>query len=406
MMNVFRLIILLLATFVASVLLPIKSAIAAELCHNVLLEQQDLSAQVKAYDASQRYSQKIRDNTEDYWDFARKYSAPTLDSLKNYQGLVPGDNHAGNFILGSLNGRIHYFLADIKDSGRAPYIYDIARNVVNTDAVVSKTMDVKFKILARTILDSYILGLSGKQLPVPASMATAFATSRETFLSAYREYISGKVKKGRLKIKPGKLELIPETPEMNTAKADMQAFLNNNFPKSEVIDFAIRPKERGGSKERLRFWALLKEDGAYDIVEFKEVGPPATAKYKKQDPPEVRYEEVMDTFWPDRDSFYQVVFLNGKAFETRRKKVDLMSVPYKQKTPADLQLLLDMDSYAANHTGLLHARTLKNSDYLDKVRYGLPLLIEELKEFKKAYKLHLESEINNLNTSRSEEGEE
>ncbi|MNT05045.1 hypothetical protein D3C72_1396470 [compost metagenome] len=136
------------------------------------------------------------------------------------------------------------------------------------------------------------------------------------------------------------------------------------------------------------------------------MGPPATAKFKRQDPPEVRYEEVMNTFWPDRDPFYQVVFLNGKAFETRRKKVDLMSVPYKQRTPQDLQLLLDMASYAANHTGLLHAKTLTNTDYLDKVRSSLPLLVEELKEFKKSYKTHLETAIKDLNIDRSEEGDE
>jgi len=396
----------LLATFVVSVLLPIKSAIAAELCSGLLLEQNEITVQVKAYDASQRYSQKIRDNTEDYWDFSRKYSSPTLDALKVYEGLVPGDNHAGNFILGLLNGRLHYFLADIKDAGRAPYIYDIARNIVNTDAVVSKAVDIKFKILARTILDSYILGLSGKQIPVPGSMAIAFGTSRTSFLASYHEYIDGKIKKGRLKIKPGKLELIPDTPAMNAAKQDMEVFLYNHFPKAEVIDFAVRPKDRGGSKERMRFWALLKEDGAYDIVEFKEVGPPATDKYKKQAPPEERYEEVMNTFWPDRDHFYQVVRLNGKPFETRRKKVDLMSVPYKQRTPQDLQLLLEMDSYAANHTGLLHAKTMQNTDYLNAVKKSLPLLVEELKEFKKAYKTHLETAIKDLNTNRSEEGEE
>jgi|GEM_PF-1597502 Uncharacterized protein conserved in bacteria (DUF2252). len=397
MKNTFRIVLFSSATFVATALFPLKDALGAELCRDVLIEQHDITAEVKAYDASQRYSQKIRDNTEDYWDFSRKYSSPVFDLLKKHVGLIAGDNHAGNFIFGSLNGKLSYFLADIKDSGRAPYVYDIARLVVNTDAVVSKSLDIKFKLLAKTILDSYILGLEGKQIPVPISMAPAFSTSRETFITSYREYIDGKVKKGHLKIKPGKLELIPDTPEMKKSVSDMTDFLKKEFPNAEIIDFAIRPKERGGSKERLRFWSLIKENGLYDIIEFKEVGPPATAKYRRQDAPEHRYEEIMETFWPDRDPFYQLIHLANKPFETRRKKVDVMSVPYKQKTPQDLQLLMDMASYAANHTGQLHAKTLPDGEYLAEVKKLMPDFIEELKSFKKSYKLHLETEIMTIN---------
>ena len=363
------------------------------LCGDVL-QKNTSSLRVNSFEASTSMSQKIRDNAHNYWQYMKNLSKyPILKELASHQGLVAGDNHAGNFIFSLFNNQMKYFLADIKDSGTASLILDFNRLVLTTHASLKKDFDIKATDLSNQLMEMYLLGLEGKVRPSFSILEARLQTKNEDYLTQYNEYVSNKYKKNKkvFKIKPGSLEAM-ESIEIRKQLSNQVLQL---FPQAQILDYAIRPKERGGSKELQRYWVLMETQGKIDIIEFKEIGEAATSRYGiLQKEHKERYEMVMDTFWGERDPFYSVVEVDQKSFETRRKKVDVISVPYKQTSLIDVQYLLELASLSAYQTGIYHSRTSVNiNEYIASIRLNRSQLNKEIKDLNKEYRNYLKIEI-------------
>ena len=364
------------------------------LCTDVFQKNQS-SLKVNSFEASTSMSQKIRDNAHDYWAYTKNLNNyPLLKKLSSHQGIVVGDNHGGNFIFSLFNNQMKYFLADIKNSGIGSFIVDFNMLALITHASIKKDFDVKASVVSKKLLDHYLMGLEGKARPTYSLLEARLQTKPEDYLNNYNQYVSNKYKKNKkvFKLKPGSLESL-DSVEIQKQLATQVLEL---FPQSQILDYAIRPKERGGSKFLQRYWVLMQTQGKVDIIEFKEIGEPATSQggRNQNNDHKQRYEMVMDVFWGERDPFYSVVTIDQKYFETRRKKVDVISVPYKQTSLAEVEYLLEIASLSAYQTGLYHSRTAQNlNEYRTTIQSNISELTKEMKELNKEYRSHLKAEI-------------
>ena len=142
-------------------------------------------------------------------------------------------------------------------------------------------------------------------------------------------------------------------------KTDMTSALQNTGVIKTVLDFAIRLKERGGSKDLDRYWALVETtSGDLRIIEFKEINIPAAQVVETSGLSlRAHTEKMMDVYFPEKDPTLKPVDLNGQLFMMRPRKVDLISVPYKQKNTDQVEELMSYARYAAYQTGLKQAST-------------------------------------------------
>lgn len=370
------------------------------------LGAQDL---IKIFDASQTRSQHVRDNARDYWNYARVNGESFFGDLMGYRGLVVGDTHAGNFIVSPLAGQMRFFIADIKDAGHAPYVLDLARLVLSTQSVFKKGT-VKTKETSEILLEAYLEGLMGGTAYVrPKSLDRLFQTSLPEYGRMQKDYVDAQTTGDFFRMKSGKVEpirLAVENPaRFQLLKNDIEAAVAGSFPGAKILDLAARPRERGGSKDLIRYWALVRYQSEKMILEFKEIGEPATALFGSQQDTVARYQEIMSTFWQVADTSYRVVEISGAHFWMRPKKTDVFRVPYKQKKDKEVDLLLDIAEYDAYYLGTLHGRQANSQAYAKAVMEKKAWLVGALKQFSKTYIKHLKQAIQTAELSGVEDGD-
>jgi hypothetical protein len=379
--------------------LPLQSWSAAPSCHALFSNIYRSQPEIKIFKASRTLSQRVRDNARDYWHYAREDAS--FGELSQYQGLAVGDTHPGNFIVSRLNNRMRFFIADIKDSGRAPFIYDLARLVMSTHTYLKG--NIKLSYTTSILLSAYLKGLRDRRFETPESIKFIFDETLEQFNQAENEYAVSKSKNNKFKFVSGKVEDIPfrltDPRRFEKLQKDITKAVLAADPNAEILDYATRPRERGGSADMNRFWALTKNNSGYRIYEFKQIGEPSTAEFQNQPTVKKRYDSIFDTFWQMRDPMYSVLKLDGLDYMMRPKKTDVFSVPYSGQKPSDIQFGLEIAAYDAYYLGKLHGRQMSNADYATRIEADTGAVVDSLREFSKNYISHLEKSIENKGTS-------
>ncbi len=380
MMNV----ILTFGTLMA-LLLAGGNSIAQERCAELLSDAN--RAEVRTFDASQSLSQKIRDNSPHYWEFSRVNGKSYFAELLNFQGLIVGDTHAGNFIVSRLAGKMQFFIADIKDSGQGPFILDFSRLVLSTHAYLKG--HVKMSETAEALISAYKSGLSGAEYKIPKSIRWIFEQTLNDYSKAEQTYVESKVKKQKFKLKEEKLEEISfsysDPRRFNKLQANIEKAVQESIPDAEILDLAFRPRERGGSVDMARYWALVRTDGQLKILEFKQVSVPSTANYTQQQETFARYERIFKIFWQVTDPLFKLTKLDGDIFLMRPKKSDVFRVKYSSQSKKDIEFGLQLAAYDAYYLGTLHGRQLSDQKYQQALDMNKKSLIERIKKFNKDY---------------------
>ncbi|HVK60780.1 MAG TPA: hypothetical protein VM432_04480 [Bdellovibrionales bacterium] len=360
------------------------------------IPESNADASIRAFEASKNLSQKMRDNAPDFWSYvARRGSAYYSPKILSYHGWILGDLHPGNFIYGPLNGTMSFFVADIKDAGQGPLIADFQRLVTTTYAVnkkktpISQTVDLMF--------DAYLKGVRGQELAMPRKMTKIFKTDAGEYAQMQSEYILKQIEGERFRMKPGMVERVSwektEPMRYKKLRASLSKAVTSAYPGAAVLDIASRPRERGGSKELVRYWALIKQKTELSIIEFKEIGAPAVAAYQKQTDTVPRYDAIRKIYWPLDDQSYRVVDVDGKEFWMRPKKTDVFRVPYKLEDEKDVQNLLDIATWEAFDYGKKHALQTKGLGYAEVLELNKESIKQSLSTFTTDYADHIKAGV-------------
>ena len=323
-------------------------------------------------DVSHTLSQQVRDNHLDYNYFIKSYPRilrmqhpalyPTLMRAIEHKAWIAGDNHSGNYIVAPLKGKMHYYFADIKDGGLGPAFYNFANLVLNTHAVTKRTGSAKIQEVADLLIESYLKGLKEETMSTPEALREALQTTTTEYRKMQNEDVQRFTNASRSGFNFNKKSieaLTNSSTRIAKLKTDMTSALQNTGVIKTVLDFAIRLKERGGSKDLDRYWALVETtSGDLRIIEFKEINIPAAQVVETSGLSlRAHTEKMMDVYFPEKDPTLKPVDLNGQLFMMRPRKVDLISVPYKQKNTDQVEELMSYARYAAYQTGLKQAST-------------------------------------------------
>lgn len=369
-----RSLIVLLPIFMSVSVLAADLGGAAKTCQAAFLSEtpivDDGEPTLREYAASKTLSQSVRDNAPHYWATMRQRAQKYFDGELDFKGLVVGDTHIGNFILGLLKSKIRFYIADIKDSGRAPYILDFTRLVMSTQAIFRRSEErPKLPDTIDEMYAAYIEGLEGTQADPPKELEAVFESTAEQYDQFERNYVDSQTAYNKFRLKTDKVAPFSASTtqltsrEINEARAQMTANIRAVLPNAKILDYAVRPRDRGGSQKFDRFWTLINNGDGNEIIEFKEIGVPAVASYEEQQATLARYEQIMHVFWGVSDPLIQPVFLDGRLFMMRPKKIEMFTVPYKVETKEERKLVTELSVYVANYLGQLHGRQMSNQAY-------------------------------------------
>lgn len=305
-------------------------------------------------------SQSIRSKTEHYWKYMKKDADLSgVESLLKFEGIIAGDPHMGNFgviPVESTGGRasMKYLAIDFDDAGRGPFILDFIRLEVAAEAAKN---DIKKSDLEK----AYIRGLQGTQIRPPAEVNGYLAMTVAEYDKKEDELVDSRTKGDSFKLKPGKLE----KDDGKISRSAIESALDG----VKVLDVAIRPVERGGSRDQKRIWVLVREGGKKRIIELKEYRRTTLAHYQQQPALRTWLAEVHETFWPGLDSStYTIIDIKGGGeFWIRPKRVPLIDIPYSSDKAKKVRYLKELAELSANALGLVHGRQREGAAYLKAI---------------------------------------
>ena len=329
---------------------------------------------------AENLSQLIRSNTLHYWNYMKRKA--DLSGLRRYlpfEGIIAGDPHLGNFSVVPLkriggSRQMRFVDIDFDDAGRGPFVLDIVRYLI-----ASKSIHKQIK--NRPLETSYLAGLMGKKAAPPNKVRALLAmpvAQYDAKAATYAEKNSSKegfIFKGE--IAPYKAK------KVKIARATIAGL----FPDEKIIDLARRCEVRGGSVGELRVWVLVESGKSRRIMELKEYGTPATAKYRTQPPVREWLNDVRRTFWPGLDgSAYDLIEVPGAGlFWKREKHVTLIDVPYSSLKPSEIAFLEALAIYDANVLGLTHGRQAEAVPYRSLVENDPEAFHQAVKPVVKSY---------------------
>lgn len=329
--------------------------------------------------ASKTLSQKLRDNPVEYWKTMKKYILRAkwwkeLPDVLKTTVIVVGDPHPGNFsVVIDENGDLLYTLYDVKDMGYAQPLLDLNRLILLTASVAARSDDRYFtaraiRDITRNIMMGYLDGLKTLSYSLTEDFSKELP-DLETYWNEYDEKMDSMFNKNHeFKLKEGKVEGIdPALAYLRMSEETLESQLEDQMReilgKGKLIDLATRPKDRGGSVDKLRIWSYFKRKKKKERIfkELKEIGKPAVASFQDQ--------PAMETVWRSSGRFLDydvlevspIVKLGRTLFSMRDRKVgDWMAVPYKQDRPEDFDKLMRMARAQGKWMGTFHGRQLED----------------------------------------------
>jgi hypothetical protein len=327
---------------------------------------------------SDNLSQVIRSNTKHYWGWIQK-NEKNFNGIKdvmNFKGFVFGDPHMGNFapylMKNSLGHSVQFVAIDFDDVGEAPFIYDIARFIIASEAVDKKS------IVKKDILEAYVHGLNNTDADItdrlPSIVLERLALTQKDVAKLQDDYADDKTSKGKFKIKKDSLE---------SYDGSLKSSIETLLKPLKLLDIATRIVVRGGSKNALRLWALTKNEKSGIIYEFKEWQQTGVESYSPQSSIEDRLPSIYDIFWPGYDSSsYKIVSLKDQLFWLREKHEPLLDIPYSANSDVERVFIAKYASACAMALGQIHGRQeqgKKFAKYIKGIKLsGLKEIIEPI----------------------------
>ncbi|MCC6138725.1 MAG: hypothetical protein IT287_08835, partial [Bdellovibrionaceae bacterium] len=335
------------------------------------------SSDLGQVEESQSLSQLIRSNSKHYWGWA-KSNQDNYKSIKDalkYKGLVFGDPHMGNFapyLVKDLSGQssVQFVPIDFDDVGEAPFILDLARYILASEAVDKKS------VKKTALVEAYVYGLNNPNADLtsqlPDLVQSRLSSTVKSVLSLQDKYVDNKTSKGKFKIENGDLEKYD---------GDFIDPIKKILKPLETMDIATRLVLRGGSKDAIRLWALTKNKKSGIIHEFKEWQQTGVEAYSSQTSITERLNAIYDIFWPDLDpETYTIVKLNNTEFWLREKHEPLLDIPYTVNSDAERVFVATYAAACATALGQIHGRQKEGQQfaaYIKKIKTtGLKDIIE------------------------------
>lgn len=327
---------------------------------------------------SKNISQLIRSNSSHYWSFLRTETDLTdLSPYLSFQGVVTGDPHLGNFSVvpvKGLNGRrsLKFVDIDFDDAGRAPFALDFARLMVAVKAV---SEDIK----AIDLTDAYVSGLRGENREPPEVIQDALKMKMSEYDKKADRYTAKKSNETRFRYDTGDVTEY----KGSVSREQIQAI----FPNAEVLDYALRVKERGGSSESLRFWVLVRDNGKKRIYELKAWAPSGVSGYRHQMTPVEWLKDINKVLRADLnpDGYTLVNVGTEGLFWLREKKVNLIEVDFNGKSAKEKEFAGELALYDAWYVGRLHGSQPNGSKYLAQIEADKDGFKSAIKSLAKEY---------------------
>lgn len=311
---------------------------------------------LKQVEDSATLSQLIRSNTTHYWRWLKinqkKY--PELTAPLKYEGLIFGDPHMGNFapafvLLNSGKYALRFVPVDFDDIGQGPFIGDLIRFIIASEAVDRKSVKKK------EIITSYLLGLKNPNMKLdkylPDLIEDALAMTVDDFSQLQDKYVDKKTTAQKFKRK--KDELVSYSNK--SIRKDVTDLLKSKGYK--VLDIVQKIVERGGSKDALRLWALVEGGKHGHIMEFKEWQETGISAYGEQTSLQERLKQLYPIFWPRLNpETYTIVDINKKPFFLREKHKSLLDIPYSANSDPERVFINKYSNACAIALGQIHGR--------------------------------------------------
>ncbi len=425
----------------ASCILPSHFAFSQNRCQDIFSfnnNQQNPSSQDKQkqppplalqqLEKSRNLSQLFRSNASQFWSWVawiqhpmkaqkdlrltskrRNHMFQTNKSsfsreIIRFEGQIMGDAHLGNIhkVPDIKSKEMKTKNIDLDDGGIGPYFYDFFHFVLSLKVINNK--DIKIK----NLIQAYLSGLSGRPMKTPQSIEDKTNLAMKDYEILRRNYVERKTSNGKILLKDN--EIIAFDPQLiKIDKSEIESTIQSHFGSDvKILDLVIIVKDRGGGMthqtsevpessnhetEALtsrRFWMLLEIKGHQHIYEIKEKQESGLVNYKKQG-------DLFESFHLSREFFdytEKELFLTSLGqsyFYIREKKLTLFDVPYKQKTEAEKQFLIDLGNWGAYHLGQWHAQNKNGAEYYNFIQKNEVDFKELLKHLKDEYLFILET---------------
>lgn len=291
----------------------------------------------------------FRANAPFYWSYAAKGKnlPPFLLEAAAIEGLGFGDIHILNFGLVEYPGGIRkYQPLDFDDGGRVSLLLDVARGMAGIQVSPYRTS-------MRSLWDAYISGLRGVKVEPPAFVQTLKEKSEKEFLELQKQHLASLTHHDRFTAKARLTPIAEADPKTAAIYFSSREKIYASLGEAKVLDVGYYIKPDGGSQDIPRFWFLIEDQGAQQIVEFKTMGDPATQLYEKQAPSAMRFNTLVKTFRTANPvGYYQVVDAGQYQFiaRTHLKSFPLVD-PKKDKAEKDIKEGVELSLYMLNRVG-------------------------------------------------------
>lgn len=311
--------------------------------------------------SSENREDLVRENSRHFWAWARAQSWTSLQELLKFQGQVTGDPHIGNFSdVHNSKGVTEFSVVDIDDGGRAPLILDFIK-------FASYVKFVYPEMNYQAVYQAYIKGLSGETIFPIDELKQSLEMSYADLQKKNFKKIDKKTKQMKFKKEEMELSEIDQLPVADQKTAgDMTEYLLNKRGVDQILDVGFRIPAKGGSKGKKRFLYLVKLEGRLQVLEFKELGVPATAYYRTQKSNVDRIQALSEYYFRVPEAGFAATNFREKDFWLRPK--------YMQDFDDDAIEDLDFATkskhlfYIANYLGVVQKRQTFALGYIQELQ--------------------------------------
>ncbi|MGZ6433930.1 MAG: hypothetical protein ACXWRE_11380 [Pseudobdellovibrionaceae bacterium] len=311
----------------------------------------------------------LRANAPHNWAYFKSIQ-PQLKYLKGafeVQGIGIGDFHILN--IGDIElakGDRKIGLIDVDDGGRTSLFADITR------AVISNQVS-PYKISPKELWDAYIAGLKGKKADKPKFIEKALSHSHKDYLEHQEKYLDEMIDHKTFSAAAQVHPLSEADPLTQDIYQKSHAIFEKTLGEVTILDQGFKIKDTGGSQGIPRFWYLIKKDGNKSIIEFKTLAEPAMELYQHQPSQQVRIEELIELYRPQKSTYGIYKFIDGGQYQfIARERVQgfLRFHPEQAETDHEIKKGQEMYLYLLNKVGLWQSELGVGSKIIAALTYS------------------------------------
>ncbi len=273
-----------------------------------------------------------------------------FQKTEQFSGWCAGDAHAENFgILLLENGSTTFTINDMDDSGPCPIVLDLMR-------ILASSRLYNPNIKTQNILNSYMDGLQGKTVSIPATIDSMSMEASAKGIQIASKDLQGKSFKRKSSMSEVDLQ----------SKTLLISMLQNQFQDEslKVLDIVANSKIGGGSGGLLRFEILISNSKNQLIhLELKELVTPSIAPVATSALPDqaTRMKNSLEIDQGKNYSHYYNIFnFQEKSFLLRPKFSGNLGVTLSNLNDIEIEEIINYESYIL---GKIHAKSVNIKEY-------------------------------------------